>query len=496
MSHRIAVFNAGRIEQVGAPAEVYERPATAFVAGFVGTSNLLAGAVGRGDPRARGHVHRAAREDPARGRRGRSRSTRRSPTIRTPRPAGSGASSTSAPTRATTSRSTPAASSWSPSRTWRRPRPRSSPSRGALSASSGNGSTPGRSPRRRARRPGSGGGAPSHAQIHPDPGGHRRPGRIRLFELGGTASPAASAAASSGAERRRPPRPRASPRPRAHPRRRARRPATPPGDYGTIKPLKPAVDLSTVGGPGEGALNIIIWGGYAESGQNVPEYDWVTAFQAETGCKVNTKVGNTSDEMVTLMRQGGTYDGVSASGDATLRLIANGDVAAIDPATIPGFGDVAPFLQNAPHYVVDGKHYGTPHGWGGNTLLYRIGLGDAGPDELERRVRPDRGDAVRGQDHGLRQPDLHRRRGPVPQGPQPGARDHRSVRADPAAVRRGGRPAQAAAPVGRQVLVRLLRRDRQLHQRHHHRRHDVAVPVQRARRRPASRSARSSRPRA
>jgi putative spermidine/putrescine transport system ATP-binding protein len=45
MSHRIAVFNAGRIEQVGAPAEVYERPATRFVASFVGTSNLLTGDV-------------------------------------------------------------------------------------------------------------------------------------------------------------------------------------------------------------------------------------------------------------------------------------------------------------------------------------------------------------------------------------------------------------------------------------------------------------------
>ena len=43
MSDRLAVFNRGRIEQVGAPAEVYERPATAFVAGFVGTSNLLSG---------------------------------------------------------------------------------------------------------------------------------------------------------------------------------------------------------------------------------------------------------------------------------------------------------------------------------------------------------------------------------------------------------------------------------------------------------------------
>ena len=45
MSDRLAVFNRGRIEQVGTPAEVYERPATAFVAGFVGTSNLLSGSV-------------------------------------------------------------------------------------------------------------------------------------------------------------------------------------------------------------------------------------------------------------------------------------------------------------------------------------------------------------------------------------------------------------------------------------------------------------------
>ncbi|MBC6467450.1 ABC transporter ATP-binding protein [Actinomadura alba] len=43
MSDRVAVFNAGRIEQVGTPAEVYERPASAFVAGFVGTSNLIQG---------------------------------------------------------------------------------------------------------------------------------------------------------------------------------------------------------------------------------------------------------------------------------------------------------------------------------------------------------------------------------------------------------------------------------------------------------------------
>ena len=44
MSDRLAVFNKGQIEQLGTPAEVYERPATGFVAGFVGTSNLIGGA--------------------------------------------------------------------------------------------------------------------------------------------------------------------------------------------------------------------------------------------------------------------------------------------------------------------------------------------------------------------------------------------------------------------------------------------------------------------
>jgi putative spermidine/putrescine transport system ATP-binding protein len=47
MSDRLAVFNRGRVEQIGTPAEVYERPATGFVAGFVGVSNVLEGAAAR-----------------------------------------------------------------------------------------------------------------------------------------------------------------------------------------------------------------------------------------------------------------------------------------------------------------------------------------------------------------------------------------------------------------------------------------------------------------
>jgi putative spermidine/putrescine transport system substrate-binding protein len=146
---------------------------------------------------------------------------------------------------------------------------------------------------------------------------------------------------------------------------------TPSTAPGTAEPSAAAA-APTVG-PGEGQLNLIIWAGYAEDGTNQKEYDWVHPFETQTGCQVNAKPAGTSDEMVSLMRQGGgtVYDGVSASGDATLRLIGNGDVAAIDPTMFPDFANVSPFLQNAAHYTVGGKHYGVPHGWGGNSLLYR-----------------------------------------------------------------------------------------------------------------------------
>jgi putative spermidine/putrescine transport system substrate-binding protein len=125
-------------------------------------------------------------------------------------------------------------------------------------------------------------------------------------------------------------------------------------------------------GKGEGELNIIAWAGYAEEGDNDPHFDWVTPFEKKTGCKVSVKTGNTSDEMVTLMRQGGgsVYDGVSASGDATNRLIAAGDVAEINTDLISTFDDVMPTLQSPPHNTVNGRHYGVPYLWGPNVLMY------------------------------------------------------------------------------------------------------------------------------
>ncbi|HET8953904.1 MAG TPA: ABC transporter substrate-binding protein [Solirubrobacteraceae bacterium] len=132
-------------------------------------------------------------------------------------------------------------------------------------------------------------------------------------------------------------------------------------------------------GKGEGQVNLIAWAGYVEDGSTDPKVDWVSDFEKETGCQVNVKVGNTSDEMVTLMRSG-QYDGVSASGDATLRLIAGGDVAPVNTDLIPNYADVFESLKNQPWNTVDGQAYGVPHGRGANLLMWRDDKVKPAPD--------------------------------------------------------------------------------------------------------------------
>jgi putative spermidine/putrescine transport system substrate-binding protein len=130
--------------------------------------------------------------------------------------------------------------------------------------------------------------------------------------------------------------------------------------------------LSAVGN-GEGQLNIIAWAGYAENGSNDKTVDWVTPFEQQTGCKVNVKIGNTSDEMVQLMRTG-QYDGVSASGDATLRLIYAGDVAPVNTSLVGNYETISSFLKDKSWNSVDGQMYGIPHGWGANLLMYNTAV--------------------------------------------------------------------------------------------------------------------------
>ncbi len=122
-------------------------------------------------------------------------------------------------------------------------------------------------------------------------------------------------------------------------------------------------------GTPEGALNIVAWAGYIERGETDKAFDWVTNFETATGCKVNVKTANTSDEMVALMNEGG-FDLVTASGDASLRLIAGKRVQPINIDLVPSWSTVDDRLKDAPWHTVDGVHYGVPYMWGPNVLMY------------------------------------------------------------------------------------------------------------------------------
>ncbi|MGF6155879.1 putative spermidine/putrescine transport system substrate-binding protein [Ensifer sp. KUDG1] len=122
-------------------------------------------------------------------------------------------------------------------------------------------------------------------------------------------------------------------------------------------------------GKGEGELSIVAWAGYIERGETDKAYDWVTDFEKQTGCKVSVKTAATSDEMVALMNEGG-FDLVTASGDASLRLVAGKRVQPINTDLIPSWKTIDERMQNAPWYTVNGVHYGTPYVWGPNVLMY------------------------------------------------------------------------------------------------------------------------------
>lgn len=122
-------------------------------------------------------------------------------------------------------------------------------------------------------------------------------------------------------------------------------------------------------GAAEGQLNIVAWPGYLERGETDKSFDWVTKFEASSSCQVNIKTANTSDEMVALMNEGG-FDLVTASGDASLRLIAGKRVQPVNIDLIPSWDTVDDRLKDAPWHTVDGTHYGTPYMWGPNVLMY------------------------------------------------------------------------------------------------------------------------------
>jgi putative spermidine/putrescine transport system substrate-binding protein len=153
-----------------------------------------------------------------------------------------------------------------------------------------------------------------------------------------------------------------------------------------------AQEMKTEIGPGEGQVDIVAWPGYIERGQTDKNFDWVTDFEAKTQCKVNIKTAGTSDEMVALMNEGG-FDLVTASGDASLRLISGKRVQPVNPDLIPSWKTVDERLQNAPWHTVGGMHYGVPYQWGANVLAYNTNVFKEAPKSwsvvFEEQTLPD-----------------------------------------------------------------------------------------------------------
>lgn len=156
--------------------------------------------------------------------------------------------------------------------------------------------------------------------------------------------------------------------------------------------MGPALAQVTALGEGEGQVDIVAWPGYIERGETDKAFDWVTKFEAETGCKVNVKTANTSDEMVALMNEGG-FDLVTASGDASLRLVAGKRVQPINTDLIPSWSKVDARLKDAPWFTVGGVHYGVPYQWGPNVLMYNTDVFKEAPKSwsvvFEKQDLPD-----------------------------------------------------------------------------------------------------------
>ena len=340
MSDRIAVFNDGRIEQVSPPVELYEQPATEFVAGFVGVSNVL--------ERDGVALHDPPGEDPAARRQARPPDGLHTERGRVAEVAYAGM----------VTRYTVDLDAGGDVQLIRQNTESAAQDAGLAGQRGCRGLAPG-----------------AHG---------RRP--RELHKRGGIIVRKASTPGTDGVDRHRgPARLHAACWPAA-----ARAAAATSGSSGEA--------LQKVG-KGEGELNLISWAGYVE-----PE--WTKPFEAKTGCKVNDKEAGTSDEMVELMKTG-QYDGVSASGNATARLVAAATSSTRSTSSlVPNYKTIFPDLKDQPYNTFEGVNYGIPHGRGANLLMWNKDQVKPAPDSWNSHVRPEDRRQVQGQDQRVRRPDV------------------------------------------------------------------------------------------
>jgi putative spermidine/putrescine transport system substrate-binding protein len=144
--------------------------------------------------------------------------------------------------------------------------------------------------------------------------------------------------------------------------------------------VAPPVPVAEPGAAPEGDLYMVVWDGYAET-------QWTAPFQKQTGCTVHADTAGSSDEMVADVKSG-RYDVVSASGDASLRMIASGDVAPVDVSRVPSYTQIYSTLKGQPWNSVNGVPYGIPQGRGANVLIYNKDKVKTAPTSLAALFDP------------------------------------------------------------------------------------------------------------
>ena len=142
------------------------------------------------------------------------------------------------------------------------------------------------------------------------------------------------------------------------------------GESWQIEGLGSSLDEIKENARAEGVVNLVQW----------PQYATLTKeFQQATGCAVKTKDAGTGDDMISLI-QSGEYDGVSASGHTSVRLMAAGDVAPVNTDLLPNYADVTEGIKLKSYNSKDGETYGAPHGRGPNLLTFRTDEVTPAPD--------------------------------------------------------------------------------------------------------------------
>ena len=152
----------------------------------------------------------------------------------------------------------------------------------------------------------------------------------------------------------------------------------------------PAPSLPTEIGEYEDTLSVLAWPGYVEDGSTSPDVDWVSSFEEDTGCQVTVQTFGTSDQAFTLFQTNPEqFDVISASGDASLRLVAGGFVQPVNVDIIPSYAEIFEDLKNKDYNTVDGVHYGVPHGRGANLLMWRTDEVTTPPTSWTEMFDPD-----------------------------------------------------------------------------------------------------------